>query len=137
MNSVAFINNVPQQRFCSTLNKPFSFSCKCYWVLMDSGCAYHPYNTFINSGHSGSLAVRHLEPHSSALLSRLSEDFHRIQPPTLFDLSAVIWTQIRGHLDGSLQCDRVNVFRHVCNTCCYNLLPMTLNTMWQEMGDQI
>ena len=113
---VSTINYIPEEGLCTAIDIPFCLSCKCNWVSVYFWSAKHPYITFLSySGHASSLAVRHCEIHVGWVLRHQKRKGGRIYPMPLFNLSEVIWTEVRGHFCSSLQRDWVNVIRHVCN----------------------
>ena len=122
---VSAINYIPKKGLSAAIDIPFSLSCECNWVSVNLWSAKHPYITFFSySGHASSLAVRHCKIHVGGILRHDKRYEPMIYPMTFFDLSEVIWTEIRGHLLSSLQCDWVYVIRHVCKIWVNNLLPM-------------
>jgi hypothetical protein len=113
---VSAIDYIPKERLCAAIDIPLGFSCKCNRVSVYLWSAKHPYVTFFSySGHASSLAVRHCKIHVGWVLRHQKRKGGRIYPMPLFNLSEVIWTEIRGNLCGSLQRDWVDVIRHVCN----------------------
>ena len=133
MHSVSHINYIPKERLRTVIDIPFGFSCECNWVSVNIRGAKHPYITiFSYSGHASSLAVRHCKIHVGWVLRHQRRKEHRIYPMTLFDLSAIIWTEIRGYLCSSLQCNWVYVFSHAYNIWVSNHLPKTTHVMSLE-----
>ena len=127
MYFISTVNYIPEEGFSSAIDIPFCLSCKCNWVSVYIRSAKHPYITFFSySGHASSLAVRHCKIHVGRVMSHEKWKILMIYPMTFFDLSEVIWTEIRGHFCSSLQCDGVNVIRHVCKILVKNLPPMPL-----------
>ena len=130
MHSVSTINYIPKERLFTAIDIPFGFSCECNWISVNIRSAKHPYITiFSYSGHASSLAVRHCEIHVGRVVSHDKGQFVMIYPMTFFDLSEVIWTEVRGYLLGSLKCQWVYIFSHVCSIWVYNYLPKILHVM--------
>ena len=127
---VSTINYIPEEWLSTAIDIPLGLSCKCNWVSVNLWSAKHPYVTiFSYSGHASSLAVRHCKIHVGWVLRHQRRKEHRIYPMTFFDLSEVIWTEIRGHFCSSLQCNRVYVIRHVYNIWVNNHLPKKEHVM--------
>ena len=127
---VSTINYIPEEGLCTAIDIPFCLSCKCNWVSVYFWSAKHPYITiFSYSGHASSLAVRHCKIHVGWVLSHEKWKGDRIYPMTLFDLSEVVWTEVRGHFYSSLSCKWMYVIRHVYKTWVSNHLPKTQHVM--------
>ena len=127
MYCVSTVNYIPEEGLLTAIDIPLCLSCESNWVSVNFWSAKHPYITFISySGHASSLAVRHCEIHVGWVVSHENRQLAMIYPMTLFDLSEVIWTEIKGYLCGSLYCDWVNIIRHVCKTLVNSHLPMPL-----------
>ena len=110
---VSAINYIPKEWLSTAIDIPFGLSCECNWVSVYIRSAKHPYVTFFSySGHASSLAVRHCKIHVGWVLRHQKWKGGRIYPMAFFDLSEVIWTEIRGHFCSSLQCDWVYIIRH-------------------------
>ena len=121
---VSTVNYIPKKGLRSAIDIPLCLSCKCNWVSVYIRSAKHPYITFFSySRHASSLAVRHCKIHVGWVVTHQSREKGRWYPMPLFDFSAVIWTEIRGNLSGSLQCKWVYVIRHVYNTWVKSHLP--------------
>ena len=124
MYFVSTVNYIPKERLSTAIDIPLCLSCKCNWVSVYIWSAKHPYITFLSySGHASSLAVRHCEIHVGGVLRHDKRYEPRIYTMTFFDLSEVIWTEIRGHFCSSLQCDWVYIIRHVDKIWVNSLLP--------------
>ena len=124
MYFVSTINYIPEEWLFTAIDIPFGLSCKCNWISVYIRSAKHPYITlFSYSGHASSLAVRHCEIHVGWVLSHQKWKGDRIYPMTLFDLSEVVWTEVRGHFYSSLCCKWVYIFRHVYKTWVRSHLP--------------
>ena len=127
MYFVSTVNYIPEEGLLTAIDIPLRLSCKCNWVSVYIRSAKHPYITFFSySRHASSLAVRHCKIHVGGVLSHEKRQKPMIYPMTLFDLSEVIWTEIKGYLCGSLYCDWVYVIRHVGKTSVNSPLPMPL-----------
>ena len=127
---VSTIDYIPKELLFTAIDIPFGFSCKCNRVSVNLWSAKHPYVTFLSySGHASSLAVRHCEIHVGWVLRHQKWKGGRIYPMAFFDLSEVIWTEIRGHFCSSLQCKWVYVIRHVYNTWVRSHLPKIQHVM--------
>ena len=127
---VSTVNYIPEEGLRTAIDIPFGLSCKCNWVSVYIRSAKHPYITFFSySRHASSLAVRHCKIHVGWVLSHQKRKSNRIYPMTLFDLSEVVWTEVRGHFYSSLCCEWVDVIRHVYKTWVSSHLPKIQNVM--------
>ena len=125
MYFISTVNYIPEERFSTAIDIPFCFSCECNWESVYIRSAKHPYITlFSYSGHASSLAVRHCKIHVGGVVSHEKWKILMIYPMTFFDLSEVIWTEVKGYFCSSLQRNWVYVIRHVCKILVKNLLPM-------------
>ena len=130
MYLVSTIDYIPKESLFTAIDIPFGFSCKCNRVSVNLWSAKHPYVTFFSySGHASSLAVRHCEILVGWVLRHEKWKGDRIYPMTLFDLSEVVWTEIRGHFYSSLGCEWVYIIRHVYKTWVNSHLPKIQNVM--------
>ena len=123
---VSTIDYIPKELLFTAIDIPFGFSCKCNRVSVNLWSAKHPYITFFSySGHASSLAVRHCKIHVGWVLRHDKRYEPMIYTMAFFDLSEVIWTEIRGHFCSSLQSNWVYIIRHVDKIWVNSHLPKT------------
>ena len=138
MSGVPFIYNVPKEFFFSTFYKSFGFTGKGQWVVMYCWGAQHPYFTsLIYTCHTSSPAVRHFKPNGISIESSKRKIEKLIMTMAFIHFSVIVISQMRGYIDSSLFCDRVNVIRHFDNIWVRNLLPNSSSEWQQETGDLI
>ena len=124
---VSNIDYIPEEWLSTAIDIPLGLSCKCNRVSVYFWSTEHPYVTFFSySGHASSLAVRHCKIHVGWVLRHDKRYEPMIYPMTFFDLSEVIWTEIRGHFCSSLQCKWVYIIRHVDKIWVNSHLPKTM-----------